>query len=224
MDESRICSSDMLPEQTNIIPLQNHYMDLEWNEYHSTSKGKVSKCTWRAHATIWYYFLHRGILMSYLKVPVLNYLPGKPSYLGLLLIIVALTLGSLLFPFLYTHQAACRLISLWIFLPNTWKNRNRVSILRIFDITNTFSTTSAPCSWCAVQNPMAFFITWIIFYFTPSTPGLPAKCNYYIKLYKAVNLNWNINISTTLNYVEEWTTEQWKVALIRCTGSPRTYQ
>jgi hypothetical protein len=29
MGESRICSGDMLPEQSNTIPLQNHYMDLE---------------------------------------------------------------------------------------------------------------------------------------------------------------------------------------------------
>jgi hypothetical protein len=45
MGESRIFSSDVLPEQSNTIPLQNHYMDLELNEYHNTWKEKVRKCT-----------------------------------------------------------------------------------------------------------------------------------------------------------------------------------
>jgi hypothetical protein len=49
--ESCICSGDTLPEKSNTIPLQNQYMDLESNEYHNTCKGKVSKCTWRAHTS-----------------------------------------------------------------------------------------------------------------------------------------------------------------------------
>jgi hypothetical protein len=32
----------LLPKQSNMIPLQNHYMDLEPNEYHNTYKGKAS--------------------------------------------------------------------------------------------------------------------------------------------------------------------------------------
>jgi hypothetical protein len=41
--ESHICSGDMLPEQSDTIPKQNHYLDMESNEYHNRCKGKVSK-------------------------------------------------------------------------------------------------------------------------------------------------------------------------------------
>jgi hypothetical protein len=51
MSESQTCSSDVLPEQSNTTPLQNHYTDLESNEYHNTCKGKVSKCTWHAQTS-----------------------------------------------------------------------------------------------------------------------------------------------------------------------------
>jgi hypothetical protein len=42
MGESHICSGKVLPKQSDTIPLQNHCMVLESNEYHNTCKGKVS--------------------------------------------------------------------------------------------------------------------------------------------------------------------------------------
>jgi hypothetical protein len=44
MGESRIWPGSLLPKYSNTIPLQNHYTDLESNEYHTTWKGKVRKC------------------------------------------------------------------------------------------------------------------------------------------------------------------------------------
>jgi hypothetical protein len=38
-------TGDLLPEQSNTIPLQNHCMDFKSSEYHNTFKGKVSKHT-----------------------------------------------------------------------------------------------------------------------------------------------------------------------------------
>jgi hypothetical protein len=49
MGESHICLGDVLPEHSNMVPLQNHYTDLETNEYHTQHmQGKACKCKWQA--------------------------------------------------------------------------------------------------------------------------------------------------------------------------------